>query len=138
MFRGYTAEQFKEFVDKIRKLKRNISITTDIIVGFCDETEEDFQASLDMTKYARFDMIYIGKYSTRPGTFAHRKYIDNVAADVKQDRRSRLNELLKTISRKNNQSEIGTNRPIMINKIETDRISGYTDNMKNVIIHSKN
>lgn len=66
MFRGYTAEQFKEFVDKIRNLKRKISITTDIIVGFCDETDEDFQASLDMVRYAKFDMVYIGKYSTRP------------------------------------------------------------------------
>jgi tRNA-2-methylthio-N6-dimethylallyladenosine synthase len=134
MFRGYTAEQFKEFVDKIRNLKRDISITTDIIVGFCDETEDDFQASLDIVNYASFDMIYIGKYSTRPGTFAHRKYIDNVPADIKQDRWWRLNELLKNISRKNNQSEVGTQRPIMINKIENDRISGYTDNMKNVII----
>lgn len=135
MFRGYTAEQFKEFVDKIHGLKRKISITTDIIVGFCDETDEDFQASLDMVKYAKFDMIYIGKYSTRPGTFAYRKYIDNVDPVVKQQRRSQLNELLTQISRENNKSEVGSSRPIMINKIHEDRISGYTDNMKNVIIN---
>jgi tRNA A37 methylthiotransferase MiaB len=51
MFRGYTVEQAKECIDTIRKLKRNISITTDIIVGFCDETEEDFQQTLDLIKY---------------------------------------------------------------------------------------
>lgn len=134
MFRGYTAEQFKEFVDKIRRLKREISITTDIIVWFCDETEEDFQASLDIVQYARFDMIYIGKYSTRKGTFAQRKYIDNVPAEVKQERRTRLNNLLTQISRENNMQEIWTQRAIMINKIEKDRFSGYTDNMKTVII----
>jgi tRNA-2-methylthio-N6-dimethylallyladenosine synthase len=134
MFRGYTAEQFKEFVDKIRNLKRKISITTDIIVGFCDETEEDFQASLDLVQYARFDMIYIGKYSTRKGTFAQRKYIDNVDPVTKQERRTKLNDLLTQISRENNTQEVGTQRPIMINKIEKDRFSGYTDNMKTVII----
>ena len=59
MFRGYTVKQAKAFIDNIRKLKRNISITTDIIVGFPEETEEDFQQTLDLVKYGNFDMIYI-------------------------------------------------------------------------------
>ena len=59
MFRGYTVAQAKEFIDNIRKLKRKISITTDIIVGFSDETEEDFQQTLDLVTYGKFDMIYI-------------------------------------------------------------------------------
>ena len=59
MFRGYTVKQAKEFIANIRKLKRDISITTDIIVGFPDETEEDFQQTLDLVKYGNFDMIYI-------------------------------------------------------------------------------
>lgn len=66
MFRGYTVEQAKIFIDDIRKLKKNISITTDIIVGFPDETEEDFQQTLELVKYGNFDMIYIGIYSSRP------------------------------------------------------------------------
>jgi tRNA-2-methylthio-N6-dimethylallyladenosine synthase len=59
MRRGYTAQQAKEFIDNIRSLKRDISITTDIIVGYPDETEEDFQATLDLVEYGKFDMIYI-------------------------------------------------------------------------------
>ena len=106
MFRGYDREQFMEFVDKIRALKRPISITTDIIVGFCDETEEDFQETLSLTEYLRPDMIYIGIYSTRPGTYAARKYEDNIDKKTKHDRRDRLNELLKKISLENNQKEI--------------------------------
>lgn len=106
MFRGYTAEQFRTFVDRIRALDRDISITSDIIVGFCDETEEDFQASMEMTQYARFDMVYIGIYSPRPGTLAHRTMDDNIPKDTKHDRRNRLNESLKTISHDNNQKEI--------------------------------
>ena len=65
MFRGYTAEKFKTFIDQIQSLKRPISITTDIIVGFPGESDEDFAETLNMTKYGKFDMIYIGIYSPR-------------------------------------------------------------------------
>ena len=106
MFRGYSAEQCYEFIDKIRALKRPISITTDIILGFPGETEEDFQETLKLTEYGRFDMIYMGIYSNRPGTFADRKYPDDIPYAVKHERRSRLNELLHRISEENNQQEI--------------------------------
>ncbi|MEI6773795.1 MAG: radical SAM protein [bacterium] len=117
MFRGYTVKQAKEFIGNIKKLKRNISITTDIIVGFPDETEEDFQQTLALMKYGKFDMIYIGIYSPRPGTLAAKNYPDNISRTVKRDRRNRLNELLKDISRKNNEKEIGKTKKILINKI---------------------
>jgi len=117
MFRGYTVEQAKECIDTIRKLKRNISITTDIIVGFCDETEEDFQKTLDLITYGNFDMIYIGIYSSRPGTLAAKNYPDNISRTVKRERRNRVNELLKDISRINNEKEIGNSKEVLINKI---------------------
>jgi len=117
MFRGYTVEEAKACIDTIRKLKRNISITTDIIVGFCDETEEDFQQTLDLVNYGNFDMVYIGIYSSRPGTLAAKNYSDNISRTVKRDRRNRLNNLLKDISRKNNEKEIGNIKEILINKI---------------------
>jgi tRNA-2-methylthio-N6-dimethylallyladenosine synthase len=117
MFRGYTVEQAKQFVDSIKKLKRDISITTDIIVGFPDETEEDFQETLELISYGAFDMIYIGIYSPRPGTLATKNYPDNISRAVKRDRRNRLNDLLKDISRKNNEKEIGKKKEILINKI---------------------
>jgi tRNA-2-methylthio-N6-dimethylallyladenosine synthase len=66
MHRGYTLAQAKKFIDDIHSLKTKISITTDIIVGFPGETEEDFQQTLDLVKYGKFDMIYIGIYSPRP------------------------------------------------------------------------
>jgi len=117
MFRGYTVEEAKACIDTIRKLKRNISIITDIIVGFCDETEEDFQQTLDLVNYGNFDMVYIGIYSSRPGTLAAKNYSDNISRTVKRDRRNRLNNLLKDISRKNNEKEIGNIKEILINKI---------------------
>jgi len=137
MFRGYTVQQAKEFIDSIKKLTRKISITTDIIVGFCDETEEDFQETLDLIKYGWFDMVYIGIYSSRPGTLAAKNYSDNISRTVKRDRRNRLNELLKDISRKNNKEEIGTIKEVLINKIRAWVIEWYTDNMKQIIIEPK-
>lgn len=137
MFRGYTVEQYKQFVDNIRALKRPISITTDIIIGFCGETEEDFQASLDLMEYARFDMVYMGIYSPRPGTIAAKKLKDDVPREVKKERRTRMNDLLRRISLENNQSEIGTLREVMINKVTPEFIAGYSDNMKNVIVNDQ-
>ncbi len=138
MFRGYTVKQAKAFIDNIRKLKRNISITTDIIVGFPEETEEDFQQTLDLVKYGNFDMIYIWIYSPRPGTLAEKNYPDTISRSVKRDRRRRLNDLLKDISCKNNEKEIGNTKEVLINKISKWIIEGYTDNMKQVLIEWKN
>lgn len=136
MFRWYTVQQAKEFIDNIKKLKRDISITTDIIVGFPDETEEDFQKTLDLMEYGWFDMIYIGIYSSRPGTLAAKNYPDNISRTVKRDRWNRLNNLLKDISRKNNEKEVGKTKEILINKISKWVIEWYTDNMKQIIIET--
>jgi tRNA-2-methylthio-N6-dimethylallyladenosine synthase len=106
MFRGYSVKQAKEFIDNIRNLKRDISITTDIIVGFPGETEADFKKTLSLVKYGKFDMIYIGIYSQRPGTLAAKKYPDDIPRTVKRDRRNRLNEVLTNISLKNNKKEV--------------------------------
>ncbi len=150
MFRGYTVKQAKEFIANIRKLKRDISITTDIIVGFPDETEEDFQQTLDLVKYGNFDMIYIWIYSPRPGTLAEKNYPDTISRSVKRDRRRRLNDLLKDLSRKNNMKEIWNIRTVLINKIIRNLpsasrghqkkssviLEGYTDNMKQILIQN--
>ena len=137
MFRGYTVQQAKEFIDNIKKLKRNISITTDIIVGFPDETEDDFQETLNLIHYGSFDMVYIGIYSSRPGTLAAKNYPDNISRTIKRDRRNRLNELLKDISRQNNEKEIWMMKEVLINKTNKGVIEWYTDNMKQIIIETK-
>lgn len=134
MFRGYTVKQAKEFISNIRKLKRKIAITTDIIVGFSDETEKDFEETLALVTYGKFDMIYIWIYSPRPGTLAAKNYTDNISRAIKQNRRSRLNEILKDISRKNNEKEIWNTKEVLINKVNKWIIEGYTDDMKQTII----
>jgi tRNA-2-methylthio-N6-dimethylallyladenosine synthase len=106
MFRGYTVEQYKTFVDRIRSLKRPISITSDVVIGFCGETDEDRKGTMDVCEYANFDMIYMGIYSPRPGTYAARHYTDDIPKTLKHQRRTQLNELLKRMSTHNNLSEI--------------------------------
>lgn len=84
-------------------------------------------------------MIYIGIYSVRPGTYAARKYEDNIPKEVKHDRRNRLNELLKKISSENNAKEVGNIRTVMLIKKEIlsntkVQYTGYTDNQKQIKI----
>src|SRR6185369_13044932 len=71
MKRLHTIDSYKKKVDYLKASKRNISLTTDIIVGFPGETEEDFRDTLDLVEYCEFDMAYIFKYSPRPGTPAY-------------------------------------------------------------------
>lgn len=137
MFRGYSVEEYKTFVDMIRWLKRPISITTDIIIGFPDETEEDFQGSMELIEYAKFDMIYMGIYSPRPGTLGAKKYSDNISKQLKHQRRTVMNDFLIKISYENNKQELWTIRECIINKIEENHSEWYTDNMKTVIINIK-
>lgn len=135
MFRGYTSDEYRVFVDQIRALSRPISITSDIIVGFCDETPEDFQQSIDLSTYAMFDMIYIGIYSPRPGTYAAKKYEDNVPLKVKKQRRAELNEVLKSCSEHNNLKELNQVHTVLIKSINEDgTLSGYTDHMKSILL----
>ncbi len=137
MFRWYTVEQYKAFIDKLRQLKRDISLTTDIIVGFSDETDQDFQATLDLTKYGRFDMIYIWIYSPRPWTYAAKKYVDNVPQAVKKARWKALNDLLQQISLENNEKEVGQIKQVLVTKSYGDgTYLGYDEKMKNIIISS--
>ena len=134
MRRWYTSEQAKIFIDNIQKLQRKISITTDIIVGFHGETEEDFEASLDLARHGQFDMIYIGIYSPRPGTRAHKNLPDNISKEIKRERRNKLNNLLKEISKKNNIAEIGSSHTMIIDSEDETNYFGYTENMKQISI----
>ena len=82
-------------------------------------------------------MIYMGIYSVRPGTLAQKKYTDDVSRDVKRERWNRLNTLLKTISQKNNEEEIGQVYTVLVNDIQETKAFGYTDNMKHISFENK-
>jgi tRNA-2-methylthio-N6-dimethylallyladenosine synthase len=132
MFRGYSAEDCFNFIEKIQKLKRKISITTDIIIWFSWETDEDFDESLKLVGIWKFDMIYMWIYSPRPWTFAYKQLKDDVSAKVKHERWEKMNELLRNCSQENNKAEIWWVRKVLIDEIKWDEWFGHTDNMKQI------
>ncbi|MFW6118384.1 MAG: tRNA (N6-isopentenyl adenosine(37)-C2)-methylthiotransferase MiaB [Chloroflexota bacterium] len=98
MRRGYTVERYRELVYTIRRKIPQISLSTDIIVGFPGETEEQFEHSLSLLKEIRFDVVHVAAYSPRPGTIAWREYQDDIPSDVKKERLSKIEELQAAIA----------------------------------------
>ena len=86
-------EQYKELVHTIRDSIPQVSLSTDVIVGFPGETEEQFENTLSLLKETRFDVVHVAAYSPRPGTIAWREYKDNVLPEVKKKRLSKIEEL---------------------------------------------
>jgi len=98
MRRGYTVERYRELVHTIRRKIPQISLSTDIIVGFPGETEEQFEHSLSLVKEMGFDVVHVAAYSPRPGTIAWREYQDNIPAEVKKERLHKIEELQAAIA----------------------------------------
>jgi len=140
MNRTYSKEQFLNLVDKIRLYMPNCSISTDIIVGFPGETEDDFIETLDVVSKVNFDFSYMFKYSSRPGTKAS-EYTDQISETIKQERLEKLIALQKKITLKNNQKKIGSIQHVLIekeSKKSTDFWSGRTDGNIWTVINKNN
>ena len=102
MRRGYTIEEYMECVERIRRFVPGAALSTDVIVGFCGETEAQFQNTLDLLAEVRFDKVHVAAYSPRPGTIAWRHIDDDVPQDEKMRRLHAVEELQERISRENN------------------------------------
>ena len=100
MNRGYTCSEYLELLDKARGVAAGIAIAGDFIVGFPGETKEDFQATVDLVKKARYKNCFIFKYSPRPGTNADEKLEDNIPAEIKRKRNIELLNVQNKISEK--------------------------------------
>jgi tRNA-2-methylthio-N6-dimethylallyladenosine synthase len=98
MNRRYTAAQYLELLDKARAIVPDIAVAGDFIVGFPGETKEDFQATAELVKKAKYKNCFIFKYSPRPGTTADKKLLDNIPAEVKQKRNTELLAVQERIS----------------------------------------
>ena len=115
MNRTYSKEEFMNLVEKIKKYLPNCSISTDIIVGFPGESDDDFADTLDVVKKVKFDFSYMFKYSSRPGTKAA-EYTDQIDENVKQERLEKLIDLQRKTTLNNNQRKIGTIQHVLIEK----------------------
>jgi tRNA-N(6)-(isopentenyl)adenosine-37 thiotransferase enzyme MiaB len=107
MNRTYTREWYMAKVDRIRQIIPDCGISSDIIAGFCTETEEDHQDTLSIMEHSRYDMSYMFFYSERPGTLAARRYQDDVPEEVKKRRLDEIVKLQNRLSRESNQQDVG-------------------------------
>lgn len=114
MNRSYTREWYMAKVDRIKQIMPDCGISSDIIAGFCTETEEDHQDTLSMMEYAGYDMSYMFFYSERPGTLAQRRYADDIPEDVKKRRLQEIVELQGKLSHQSNQKDIGKTFKVLI------------------------
>lgn len=114
MNRTYTREWYKAKVDRIREIIPDCSISSDIIAGFCTETEEDHQDTLEVMQHSRYDLSYMFIYSERPGTLAARRYKDDVPDDVKKRRLTEIVNLQNQLSLDSNRQDIGKTFKVLI------------------------
>jgi tRNA-2-methylthio-N6-dimethylallyladenosine synthase len=121
MNRPYTRERYLEIVDGLRKVRPDIAITTDLIVGFCDESEEEYERTVDLYKKTEFDFCYISRYSTRKGTFADKNLDDNVTNKEKAKRWHQLNDLMRGITQKKLEKYVGKTLEVLVEE-NTDSI----------------
>ena len=132
MGRRYTAEEYCHLVDRLRAIVPSISLSTDIIVGFPNETEEDFQRTLDVVKYCHYDSAFTFIYSPRVGT-PGAKMEDKVSMETKHERFSRLIATLEPDFEAKAEAYVGKIVPVLVegsSKKDETILSGYTDTNK--------
>ncbi|HVS95078.1 MAG TPA: tRNA (N6-isopentenyl adenosine(37)-C2)-methylthiotransferase MiaB [Puia sp.] len=114
MNRTYTREWYMARIDRIRSILPGCGLSTDIIAGFCTETEEDHRDTLSLMEYAGYDMSYMFIYSERPGTLAARRYQDDVAEETKKRRLEEIVRLQNRLSLEKNRQDVGKTFTVLI------------------------
>jgi tRNA-2-methylthio-N6-dimethylallyladenosine synthase len=114
MKRGYTVEEYREMLLRIRETLPDCAVSSDFIVGFCGETEESFQKSVELVRECRFKNSFIFKYSPRPGTKADDLLADDIPEDVKRRRNNELLHLQNEISEEDNARFIGSEQQVLV------------------------
>ena len=141
MHRTYTAEEYRQLVATMRERVPNLAISTDVIVGFCSETEQDFMETCDLMSEIRYDSAFMFKYSPREGTLAHKSLEDDVGEEEKGQRLRTVIELQEKISYEINQESIGKTVEVLVegeSRRESDDYQGKSDNFKTTVFPKEN
>jgi len=137
MRRPYTQLEYREMVEQIRETVPGVSMSTDIIVGFPGETQEEFQRSLDLVSDLRFDKVHCAAYSGRPGTTAHRTMEDDVPGEEKASRREQIDALQKGILQEINAGLVGTRLEVLVEGRQKGKWQGRTRSNKLVFFEDE-
>lgn len=136
MRRTYTRDAYLDLVDRARRIVPGVSLSTDLIAGFCGETEEEHRETLSLMESVRYDHAYMFMYSERPDTYAARRYADDVPEDVKKRRLTEIIDLQTRISAEGNARDVGTEQVVLVegtSRRSEDRLCGRTDGNKMVV-----
>jgi len=114
MNRTYTREWYKAKVDRIREIMPDCGISSDIITGFCTETEEDHAETMSIMEYSSYDYSYMFFYSERPGTLAERRYDDDIPLEIKKRRLQEVVDLQGRLSHESNKKDLGKTFKVLI------------------------
>ena len=136
MNRKYTREDYLQKIEAIRRIIPGCGITTDVFVGYHDETEEDFQQTLSLVREVGFDSAFMFKYSERPGTFAARHLPDNIPEEEKIRRLNELIALQTEISAQRNKEDEGREFEVLVegfSKRSREQLCGRTEQNKMVV-----
>lgn len=136
MRRPYTREQYLELTTKMREIIPDLTLSTDIIAGFCGETEEEHEATMSLMKIVGYDLAYMFAYSERERTLAYRKFEDDVPEEVKKRRLTEIINQQMEIQKVRNQDEIGRRHLVLVegtSKRSDEQLSGRTDTNKIVV-----
>jgi len=130
MRRGYTIEQYRELVRVIKERLPQVSLSTDVIVGFPGETEEQFEHTFSLLKEIRFDVVHVAAYSPRSGTIAWRKYEDDVPRETKKERLKKIEQLQASVAGEINSGYIGKKVEVLVEGNKKGKWYGRTESNK--------
>lgn len=136
MRRGYTVEQYRRLIESIRRHIPEVALSTDVIVGFPGESEEQFERTLALLKQVRFDTVHVAAYSPRPDTIASREYKDDVPAETKKRRLARIEELQTRIAGEINSRLEGKAVEVLVEASKRGKWYGRTRGDKLVFFES--
>ena len=141
MRRTYTAEAYRELVARMRERIPNLSISTDVIVGFCGETEADFMETHNLMAEIRYDSAFMFKYSSREGTLAHKTLDDDLSEEEKGRRLKEIIALQEGISHEINRGLIGETVEVLVegeSRRDPDKYQGKTEGFKTTVFPKEN
>lgn len=141
MNRTYTKPWYMKKIDRIREIMPDCAISSDIISGFCTETEEDHEETLEVMRYSKYDLSYMFAYSERPGTLAQRRYEDDVPEEVKKRRLQEIIDLQRSMTTEIYAAEVGKVYEVLIeseSKRNADQWSGRNSQNKVLVFPKSN
>jgi tRNA-2-methylthio-N6-dimethylallyladenosine synthase len=141
MNRTYSREWYIANVNRIREIIPGCGLSTDMITGFCTETDEDHEQSMSLMEYCKYDLAYMYFYSERPGTLAARRFKDDVPENLKKKRLQEMVDLHRIHSLQSMQRDIGKTCKVLVegvSKKSADELQGRSDHNKVVVFPKSN